>query len=213
MAHDANFVNDRLRLTAFLRVVEQGMPPRPSRFKRRAQVLDEPAVPPVPTSLSRISPVLPVLETRNEPSILGSSSLDASRSIDPTAKQEVALNIEPPQFYKVQSGVHLRATSIYNITHSPTPTELCLGQASDYNQDGQEGQIYFQQQRGPLSSPQNLGEGGATVAVKVNKVYGKTRGSSSTRKRCLPVNELALLRTTTSDGLPDPGVRSIYKTH
>lgn len=35
MIHEADFCGDRLRLTAFLRVLAAGMPHRPTRFKRR----------------------------------------------------------------------------------------------------------------------------------------------------------------------------------
>jgi hypothetical protein len=35
MDDDANFCGGRLRLTAFLRIVEHNMPQRPTRFKRR----------------------------------------------------------------------------------------------------------------------------------------------------------------------------------
>ena len=42
MALDANFAaDDSLRLTSFLRVVEHGMPRRPSRFKQRIQIASE----------------------------------------------------------------------------------------------------------------------------------------------------------------------------
>jgi hypothetical protein len=41
------------------------------------------------------------------------------------------------------------------------------------------------------------------------KVSGRSRAPLRTRKRRLPVNGLALLRTTTTDGLPEPGVRSV----
>ncbi|OAL54410.1 hypothetical protein IQ07DRAFT_639926 [Pyrenochaeta sp. DS3sAY3a] len=41
MTHDANFREDRLRLVAFLRVVEPGMPPRPSRFKPKQHSIEE----------------------------------------------------------------------------------------------------------------------------------------------------------------------------
>jgi hypothetical protein len=40
----------------------------------------------------------------------------------------------------------------------------------------------------------------------LKKQFGVFHKSSDTRKRRLPVNGLALLRTTISDGLPEPGV-------
>jgi hypothetical protein len=42
MAADANFVDGRLRLAAFLRVVERDIPQRPSRFKQHAPLVREP---------------------------------------------------------------------------------------------------------------------------------------------------------------------------
>jgi hypothetical protein len=41
MADDANFCGGHLRLTAFLRIVENNMPQRPARFKRRLPLFAE----------------------------------------------------------------------------------------------------------------------------------------------------------------------------
>ena len=41
MPQEADFCGDRLRLSAFLRVVGNGMPKRPTRFRRRVPVTDD----------------------------------------------------------------------------------------------------------------------------------------------------------------------------
>jgi hypothetical protein len=112
MTDDANFCGGRLRLSAFLCVMENGMPRRPSRFKgRRIQsVTDVPLDPAVP------------------------DAKDAA-----------------------------------NITEAAITT--LVPRVSD-------------SQKSSIRSREPL----------------------RTRKRKLPVNGLALLRTTTSDGLPVPGV-------
>jgi hypothetical protein len=115
MADDANFCGGRLRLAAFLRVVEYDMPQRPSRLKRRIMPLVE---------------ELPVNAAACEP-----------KGATTTTKASIATRIPQVLRAKVSSG--------------------------------------------------------------------RSRAPPRTRKRRLPVNGLALLRTTTSDGLPEPGVRSV----
>jgi hypothetical protein len=112
MTDDANFCGGRLRLSAFLRVVENDMPRHPSRFKRRhiQSVTDVP--------------------------------------LDPAFHQ---------------------ANIAANITEAAIATPL------------------------PRVSDSK-------------KSSTRSREPLRTRKRKLPVNGLALLRTTTSDGLPEPGV-------
>jgi hypothetical protein len=112
MTDDANFCDGRLRLRAFLRVVENDMPQRPSRFKRRHM---QPA--------------------ENAP-------------FDPAGH-------EP----KASANI----TKAANTTPVPHQTEI-------------------------------------------RKSSTRSREPLRTRKRKLPVNCLALLQTTTSDGLPEPGV-------
>jgi hypothetical protein len=115
MADDANFYGGRLRLTAFLRVVEHDRPQRPSRLKRR---------------------IMPLVE-------------------------EIPLNVaawEPK--------------GAANTTAAATATQI------------------------PRVS-------------RVTVSSGRSRAPLRTRKRRLPVNGLALLRTTTSDALPEPGVRGV----
>jgi hypothetical protein len=208
MTHDANFVDNRLRLTAFLRVVEQGIPPRPSRFKRRVQVSDETTNLPGPTSTSQTNPVLPVLEA-----YAGSVSPEASRSIHAAFEYEAAISVEIDQHEEDRTENNVQSASVYDIPRSPTPTEPRSRPTSDDDQN-------VHDRPNPVQRPSNANspvkfrwKAGIAGPAKVKKASGKPGGPSSTRKRRLPVNELALLRTTTSDGLPQPGVRSFQRCH
>ncbi|KAF1846616.1 uncharacterized protein K460DRAFT_127088 [Cucurbitaria berberidis CBS 394.84] len=128
MPHDANFAGDRLRLASFLRVMEKGMPQRPSRFKQRLQGVDQPDT--------------------SRPFSPGSLGLTNTVEEAAIAKGTEAFQVDDNQMLVVN------------------------------------GDIVHGNPRSPASS--------------------KPRGVSSARKRHLPVQELALLRTTTSDGLPEP---------
>jgi hypothetical protein len=177
MTHDANFVDNRLRLTAFLRVVEEGIPPWPSRFRRRIQMPDETAELPVATSQSQTA----------------------------TVEKRVATGVEVGVWNEDETEYRLQPGSIYDVPLSPTSTRS--SPASGDDQDVYERQSPVQRQPDTSGSAKFAHQAGTAVPVKVKKASRKPLGSSSTRKRRLPVNELALLRTTTSDGLPQPGVR------
>jgi hypothetical protein len=205
MTHDANFVDNRLRLTAFLRVVEEGIPPRPSRFRRRIQMPDETAEPPVATSQSQTNQVLLAPEAHQEPPISGSASPIALRSIAAAAEKRVVIGVEVGVWNEDETEYRLQPGSIYDVPLSPTSTRS--SPASGDDQDVYERQSPVQRQPDTSGSAKFAHQAGTAVPVKVKKASRKPLGSSSTRKRRLPVNELALLRTTTSDGLPQPGVR------
>ena len=175
MAHDANFVGNRLRLSAFLSCV-RGMPDRPSRFRPPIQDLDvaDSAAP-----FSGLHRDVSVREPGREPAILPSESSAEAEVIRTNLCQEAATtdrlldtNIEEDR--SVLDGL-TNAPSVYDIPRSPPP-DLRLASGSGSRQ-------------------------------------GLRNGLSSTRKRRLPAHELALLRTTTLDGLPLPGVRSFHGFH
>lgn len=99
----------------------------------------------------------------------------------------------------VKSGM-----SIYDIPRTPTPEPAHQPRNNDECHDRLQRAsdstciIQFKQKPGALS---------VTEAKNPTRVSQK---HASTRKRRLPVNQLALLRTTMSDGLPHPNVRSCY---
>ncbi|KAH5441182.1 hypothetical protein HBI47_044040 [Parastagonospora nodorum] len=69
MIDDANFVGGRLRLTAFLRVVEGDIPQSPSRLKRRAAPIKQPdSIEPIPIGAPHPSDsiIVNALESRQE---------------------------------------------------------------------------------------------------------------------------------------------------
>jgi hypothetical protein len=207
MMHNANFVDNRLRLTAFLRVVEEGMPQRPSRFTRRSRVANKTAGFSVATSPPHTNQVVPAPDAHQGLSIQGSASPNAI-SIAAAVENEGTIDTEFGQFEENETENRAQSSSIYDIPLSPIPTETRSSPASGDNQAALERQSPGRRQQDSNPSAKFRQKARTAVLVKAKKASGKPLGSSSTRKRRLPVNELALLRTTTSDGLPQPGVRS-----
>jgi hypothetical protein len=170
MTQEADFCGDRLRLSAFLRVVADGMPKRPTRFRRRLvdsnQSLD--------SSNQRGSSLLEV----------GSPSAQ-----DPTSEQYPEI-LDVARSPSLQTP-GLAAEDLRSANQSGSkPQSDC----SKY-----EGVQHSPVQRQSVKRPSNL------TTIEPSQ---KPRKISITRKRWhLPVNELALLRTTSSDGLPLPSVR------
>lgn len=163
MAHDANFVGNRLRLSVFLQCMEHGeMPTRPSRFRRSTQINAVPA-----RSLALLFPrvncdVL-ALEAYNGPPVLTSKASMETTAIMSDVAEEAATDNEPLENNVNKEGEKTSEDSI--------PT---------------------------------------TVAEETTR---NNKGLSSNPKRRLPVNELALLRTTTLDGLPTPVVGMLCGCH
>lgn len=175
MAHDTNFVGNRLRLSAFLSCVG-GMPDRPSRFRRPIKHVD---VVGSAAPFSRSYRDVSVREAGREPAILPSKSSAEAEVIKTDLCQESATTDKPLDTNIGEAQLVLdgltNAPSVYDIPRSPPP-DLRLASASASRQ-------------------------------------GLRNGLSSIRKRHLPVHELALLRTTTLNGLPLPGVRSFHGFH
>ena len=152
MADDANFCGGRLRLAAFLRVVENDMPQRPSRFKRRVPLVEE-----MPRELNH--------------NLVGIADFSV-------------------------------ATNDYDNPRLSTPTDSNLN-SDDPDAGTNKGR--------PTTKPtkQARQKSGVAHTSRAKGSSSKSHKPSSTRKRWLPVNSLALLRTTTSDGLPEPSVRGV----
>lgn len=163
MAHDANFVGNRLRLSVFLQCMEHGeMPARPSRFRRSAQIMAEPARSFAPLS-SRVNCGVPALEAYNGPLVLTSKASMETTAIMSDVAEEAATDDESLGNNINKEGEKISEDSI--------PT---------------------------------------TVAEKTTR---NNKGLSSNPKRRLPVNEFALLRTTTLDGLPTQVVGMLRGCH
>lgn len=181
---DANFHNGRLRLAAFLRVVESDMPKRPSRFKRRFHTpeegLQEPNGPPVLEEAELI--------TKQEEIGAPTGSDAAKHMIRPDAvplpsEYDLPRSMSPDQSGPERSHSH---ADFARSANTGTP-EVDEPQAVKHRK-------HLRKKPDITQSPSN---------TRVAKVPGR---SSATRKRRLPVIGLALLRTTTSDGLPEPAV-------
>lgn len=165
MADDANFCDGRLRLTAFLRVVEHDLPQRPSRFKRR----------------------MPLTGEQHS----GTNALEMAES---ESTPETPSNPDEYSSLAVGAGI--------DLPHFPAPPDVPPNEnfaVSDRpvieqpNSWVDKGRL---RKKGSIAHAQLAGEPQSARRPK----------TSSTPKRRLPVNVLPLLRTTTSDGLPDPVV-------
>ncbi|KAF2129596.1 hypothetical protein P153DRAFT_396853 [Dothidotthia symphoricarpi CBS 119687] len=192
MAHDANFCGDRLRLAAFLRIMEYGIPPRPTRFRRRVQAVEKPmrGSDPSPTnqeySFVNTSAAIPIHGvSRPSTPEATTSGVDASRTHHSSPSNPLATD----------------ADSTYDIPPSHTSIEPYVGLIKDgiHEPTGLQ-----QQHANGLLVKQSLQNAGIMSSSNSHKTPSKPRPSSSTRKRRLPVNCLALMRTSTSDGLPEP---------
>ncbi|KAG9194692.1 hypothetical protein G6011_04727 [Alternaria panax] len=206
MANDANFVGNHLRLSAFLLCVEHGeMPARPSRFRRHPQILDGPAkfLAPIPP---RVDCNVPVAEAYNEPLVITSKARMEARAIITDVDEEVTIEDGPSETNVSEkeglSNDDMHVTSIYALPQSSVP-HLHLTPTSANDQDSHnrlEGSQYSSDLKSILQSNRKA----TAITAIVKKTSGRIEGLSSTRKRRLPVHELALLRTTTLNGLPLP---------
>ncbi|KAF1919693.1 hypothetical protein BDU57DRAFT_536642 [Ampelomyces quisqualis] len=151
MADDANFCNGRLRLIAFLRVVEHDLPQRPSRFKQRMPLAGEEHGRTVASELLEAESALRIPRVREEvPSLDVEAEFDAPRS---------------PALVEVGSNESIAVSDIAVLGH-----------------------------RNSIAHPQRADK----------PLSAGHPNPPSTQKRRFPVKGLALLRTTTSHGLPDP---------
>ncbi|KAF9694566.1 hypothetical protein EKO04_007363 [Ascochyta lentis] len=172
MSYETDFRGDRLRLHAFLRVVDDGLPKRPSRFRRRFLAVSDD----LEASSHSISDytndtVASVQEASHEGPLNDVSFLDGMRPPNPE---------QPLPAFEEQSLV----TAEDSVQQRGYEQVGCASAKSN-------------QQTEKRASDQPV-----TAATKA---HNKLRKTPSTRhRRRIPVNELALLRTTSSDGLPQP---------
>lgn len=178
---DANFHHGRLRLSIFLRAVEQSdMPQRPSRFRRRFKASDE---------SSRELNDRPVQDgDHQEPGTC--ALIDSPSPIHSPAPSDPI------------------ATVSDKATHVPNSLEDRLETSDDHADvadDIAERLTGLSEPPSIQNTPRTRKQLEVTTSSKT-RVYKAHSDSSSTRKRRLPVNCLALLRTSTLEGLPEPGV-------
>ncbi|KAF2263355.1 hypothetical protein CC78DRAFT_284712 [Lojkania enalia] len=199
MAHDQNFCGNRLRLSTFLRVVKENTLRPPSRFQRHAQYVAQ-----IHAGEDQIS----------------SGSCDLGRYIVPStgapveasckhANLEGASPRRPPsdcncsELLQPASGCASPGSSgdtwvaqISKLTSSQVDLVLHI---DDKNRKD------FRHEFASHQQVQTSERSGNDIVYKVKPrgVDIPAHNSPSTRRRRLPVNELALKRTTTVDGLPD----------
>ncbi len=209
MAFDANFAaNDCLRLTSFLRVVKSGMPARPSRFKRRAQ-----PTPQISRALALSSLGAPVrlfssVKLQEEPFAANHGVIHLSECTGALVGKETskAMQMLGDEYYAgpeaeiqlIPSNAHLGqddfASPHYLNGHTrPVPDRVPAPQGMDIDH-----------QQCSLSDVGESVENVETTSSSKMETFSSIAQPSRTRKRRLRLGELALSRTTTVDGLPDP---------
>jgi hypothetical protein len=166
MAGDTNFCDGRLRLTAFLRVMEHGLPQRPSRFKRRVPRAGE--------------------------DYRGTAATDRAES---GTVSKTSGNPEKSPSLAADAGL--------NLPHCPPPPAEVTIDESNTIPD----RTLTEQRKTKVDKARLLEMESIAHPRQANEhlTAGYSR-PSSTRKRRLTVKGLALVRTTTSNGLPDPVV-------
>lgn len=179
MANDADFTGGRLRLTAFLRAVEHGMPQRPSRFRRKVQL-----------------PEVASAESNDEPNVVTPCAVETSHPLEDDAVQGM------------ESKSQIVGPSHAGAGHC-VPSSQNLGESTFTELEGQESKTSKDPPIDATTIPQTdmTAVAQRTATKRPPKQARSPLLPRKIQKIRLPVNCLPLLRTTTSDGLPDPFVR------
>lgn len=209
MAFDVNFAeNDRLRLTSFLRVVKSGMPARPSRFKRRVQPTTQHSRALALNSLSASSRGFSSMKLQEEPFAPNQGVIHLSEWTSTLGGGETSEAIqirgeEPcvgcePEIQLIPSNAHLGQNDFVSPHHlsghtCPVPAPAPVPQGMDIDH-----------QQCSLSDVGESVERLATTSSSKMEKNSSITPPSRTRKKRLRLGELALSRSTTVDGLPDP---------
>ncbi|CAO2654883.1 Nn.00g116160.m01.CDS01 [Neocucurbitaria sp. VM-36] len=206
MAHDTNFAGDRLRLASFLHVVKDGMPQRPARFKPRIEhVVEQPRGSNL-AALSHADLDTVLMDKNNRPSapkVTTSNLLDSPNTIQELGS---AKGIELSQVSPDPTPDPVVPCDIScEIPCSSTPAELQVRSiVDDIGCGACSGLNLHPPHLNPLLITQTRSKAETVRSDKSKKTYRKTHASSSTRPKSLSAHGLALLRTTTSNGLPEP---------
>jgi hypothetical protein len=199
----ANCCGDRLRLTTFLRIVENGMPQRPSRFRRRIPPVEEDTYESRQLVREHACPSDAALNANASDAApdhlvtLGHSCAEKPKKPDDT--RDTATSQEGTSD---TAKIFAPAGSVYEIPRSPTP-DVSLPGPSDINKTDLNAKPTPSKERTSNEVINQAQEKSIVVALERS---ARPAASSSTRKRHLPVHGLTLLRTTTSDGLPELSV-------
>lgn len=188
MADDADFSNGRLRLTAFLRVVENGLPQRPSRFRRKVQFSK--------TASTDLSDATSFEVSRTAGELPGQSHGDAIERVETRAEKagpsQATIDHRSPSPQDLEEG------TFPNVTDHTTKTSMDV--STDAENTPHTGVTASAHQ-----SATNRPAGPSIKPPQPHKSQNIQKGRKG-QKRRLPVNCLSLSRTTTTDGLPDPFV-------
>ncbi|KAH8728724.1 hypothetical protein GQ44DRAFT_824004 [Phaeosphaeriaceae sp. PMI808] len=179
MADDADFYGGRLRLAAFLRVVDNGMPQRPSRFKQRVPLVES-----QPHEL-----------TVHEP-----SDMEGTDKLSNALRSNLSLVATDI----VQTDSQAEAVFELGISRSSTLLDQRID-CDKHDINGRKDRSSVDEKRTRAKATKSSHKNIRDVQIPAgNKSSSPTCKASFTRKRQLPVNGLALMRTTTSDFLPEP---------
>ncbi|KAF2273572.1 uncharacterized protein EI97DRAFT_154395 [Westerdykella ornata] len=173
MAHSDNYVNGRLRLSAFLRIVQNIPQRRPLRIRRR-----------VPNENSTLTSIAaPALSTEAE----------QSNEIDKGTGVAESHMVQPATL-----SDHQAEASPFGILPSAAPPER--GSPRPHFDVPVIEQVSTVEVETSAVSRTPRGD---LIVYRAQKGNADARLIPSTRRRRLPVNELALVRTTTDDSLFD----------
>ncbi|KAF2855844.1 hypothetical protein T440DRAFT_504400 [Plenodomus tracheiphilus IPT5] len=189
MAHDADFVDDRLRLSTFLRVVGHGMPHRPLRFQRSDAITDEQCHG-IPNQIDADCVAIPPI------SRLATPTSQAIAKPPVTTTTSVAQD-EPRQIEQEPYMASL---------HDPSPSSASAQQhinVEQYNRPMAPGTHNYAQ-RYAFSSPSIK-----QCTIKPRHSHSKKSrlklaSSSRTRRECPLIHPLPLARMPIYDGLSEP---------
>ncbi|KAL6710074.1 hypothetical protein ACN47E_009865 [Coniothyrium glycines] len=194
MHDDANFKNGRLRLAAFLRVIEHKMPTRPARFKKRSGQLtaQHKASDNRRDSHSDCAPTKASSDLESQVTSIDAAhhQLSISQNSLSTSKQSGfsdATRINQNQYISIE---------VRNDVSRPHKGTRPLG----HNRDKQTLASNRQGKSPVLETARHLKEDGS-VTEEISHVH---HGRKSPTKRRHPVNELALVRISTEVDIPEP---------
>ncbi|KAF2796727.1 hypothetical protein K505DRAFT_415573 [Melanomma pulvis-pyrius CBS 109.77] len=194
MPRHENFSGDRLRLASFLRVVEN-IPEPPSRFRRRAQDSDGQhsteggniAIQSIQQQIFASPLISAISEATEGPQHLEVAELTTGLPPDlsPNSPLRVSNANSVVDVLPFISCDEYQPSDSHSVDHNPS-------------EDG------ARQQVNPKPDSQMSRKNKVVYKSKAKKTGHRPHGFPSTRRRQLPINGLALVRTSTVDGLPEP---------
>jgi hypothetical protein len=191
------------------------MPACPSRFRQRSQIQDG-STKSHATTPSPVDCGVPVLQAYNESPVLALRAPTEAEAIKSYVDEEAAI-IEKPFDTNTDKEKTLSKSPVHIPSFRDTPrsqTPNCrLTPILINDQDSQNGPEEVQHRSELERISRSKREASFATTTMIERASGRIKELSSTRKRRLPVHALALLRTTTLEGLPSPSVRNFYRCH